>query len=297
MAAGPRPPRAAAAAASAVVGGPLSAGIGAPATTLGSPGSLPALFEFNVPDNWHAIDFISDLHLCDRMPRTFDAWASHLRGTQADAVFILGDLFEAWVGDDARTQPFERRCVDVLADAASHRQMAFMVGNRDFLFGSAALSECGLLGLSDPTLLNAWGQRVLLSHGDALCLADTTYQGFRKQVRMATWQTMFLAKPLAERLGIAEQLRSASATRQQFDGDASIDIDTCEAVRWMHALGAQELVHGHTHRPGSNALAPGFIRHVLSDWDLDPGPHNLRPRAEVLRLTRDGFVRMAPTAA
>jgi UDP-2,3-diacylglucosamine hydrolase len=264
---------------------------------VGPLGSLPALFEFNVPDNWHAIDFISDLHLCDAMPRTFEAWASHLRCTQADAVFILGDLFEAWVGDDARDRPFERRCMDVLADAASHRQMAFMVGNRDFLLGSIALSDAGLLGLSDPTLLSAWGQRVVLSHGDALCLADTAYQGFRQQVRKADWQARFLAKPLAERVGIAEQLRSASATRQQFDGDASIDIDTCEAVRWMHALGAHELVHGHTHRPGSNSLAPGFIRHVLSDWDLDPSPHNPQPRAEVLRLTRDGFVRTAPSVA
>jgi UDP-2,3-diacylglucosamine hydrolase len=287
--AAPRPPSAPAS--------PLWAEQVPPTSKSGLLGQWPTLFEFNVPDNWRAIDFISDLHLCDAMPRTFDAWALHLRHTTADAVFILGDLFEAWVGDDARHLPFERRCIEVLADAASHRQMGFMVGNRDFLFGKAALSECGLLGLSDPSLLNAWGQRVVLSHGDALCLADTAYQGFRKQVREPQWQAIFLTKPLAERLAIAEELRSASATRQQFDGDASIDIDTCEAVRWMHALGAQELVHGHTHRPGSAALAPGYIRHVLSDWDLEPGPHNPRPRAEVLRLTRDGFARMAPCAA
>jgi UDP-2,3-diacylglucosamine hydrolase len=289
MASGPRPDQAASPLAPSLVPAP-AASTARPVL----PGPFPALFEFKTPDDWRAIDFISDLHLCDAMPRTFDAWAGHLRRTPADAVFILGDLFELWVGDDARQRPFEKRCLDVLAEAASHRQMAFMAGNRDFLFGNAALSECGLLGLSDPTLLNAWGQRVVLSHGDALCLSDTAYQEFRKQVRDETWQTEFLARPLADRIALATQLRSASASRQRFDGDASVDVDTSEAVHWMHALGAQEMVHGHTHRPGSSALAPGFTRHVLSDWDLDLSPQNQRPRAEVLRLTRDGFQRTAP---
>jgi UDP-2,3-diacylglucosamine hydrolase len=258
----------------------------------GGPGPAPALFEFKAPTEWRAIDFISDLHLCDTMPRTFAAWAAHLQRTTADAVFILGDLFEIWVGDDARRLPFERRCIEQLAEAASHRQMAFMVGNRDFLFGSVGLRQSGLLGLSDPTLLIAWGQRVLLSHGDALCLADEAYQAFRKQVRATDWQARFLALPLAERVRIAAQMRGASASRQRFDGDANVDIDTSEAVHWMHALGANELVHGHTHRPGSNAMAPGFVRHVLSDWDLDG---STAPRAEVLRLTRDGFQRQPPS--
>jgi UDP-2,3-diacylglucosamine hydrolase len=256
------------------------------------PGPAPALFEFQAPAQWRAIDFISDLHLSEAMPNTFAAWAAHLRSSSADAVFILGDLFEIWVGDDARGRPFERRCIDVVAEAASHRQMAFMAGNRDFLFGSTALRESGLLGLADPTLLGAWGQRVVLSHGDALCLADTAYQRFRHQVRDADWQAHFLARPLEDRVKLALQMRTASASRKQFDGDDTVDIDAAEAVHWMHALGAREIVHGHTHRPGSAAVAPGFVRHVLSDWDLDgAGP----PRAEVLRLTRDGFERIAPS--
>ncbi len=262
--------------------------------------ALPAFFEFTAPAAWRAVDFISDLHLCAAMPATFQAWERHLRQTTADAVFILGDLFEVWVGDDARSRPFERRCVEVLAEAASHRQLAFMAGNRDFLVGAALLREAGLMALPDPTVLSAWGQPLLLSHGDALCLDDLPYQAFRREVRSPAWQAAFLAKPLAERLDIAAAMRKASAERWQaegaagagrwsMDGDLATDVDASEAVRWMHAMGAAEMVHGHTHRPGSNALAPGFKRHVLSDWDLDTAQ-----RAEVLRLTRGGFERLPP---
>lgn len=258
----------------------------------GVPEPLPALFELAAPASWQTVDFISDLHLCEALPRTFLAFASHLKHTSADAVFILGDLFEAWVGDDMGSRGFERQCVDLLGQVASERRLAFMVGNRDFLAGARLLRESGMMGLPDPTLLNAWGQHVLLSHGDALCLADAPYQAFRHEVRSPLWQATFLARPLAERLKIAAAMRHTSQTRRQFDGAADADVDVAQAVQWMHAMGAAELVHGHTHRPGSNTLAPGYKRHVLSDWDLDNAK-----RAEVLRLTRDGFVRMPPAGA
>ncbi len=261
----------------------------------GLPGILPAFFELAAPPSWRAIDLISDLHLCAALPHTFLAFEAHLHHTTADAVFILGDLFEAWVGDDMAQHGFERQCVQAMADAASNRQLAFMVGNRDFLAGAELLRQSGAMGLPDPTVLNAWGQRVLLSHGDALCLADTPYQAFRREVRSAAWQAAFLARPLAERLQIAADIRQGSHgshVRRQFDGAADADIDSAEAVHWMHAMGSRELVHGHTHRPGSGSLAPGFKRHVLSDWDLDT-----TQRAEVLRLTRDGLERVAPATA
>jgi UDP-2,3-diacylglucosamine hydrolase len=254
-----------------------------------APRPLPAHSELNAPDHWQAVDFISDLHLCQTMPRTFAAWSAHMRHTPADAVFILGDLFELWVGDDSRTRPFEHSCLEVIADAAKRLQVAFMVGNRDFLVGAAMLRDAGLLGLADPTVFSAWGRRILLSHGDALCLDDHSYQAFRSEVRAAAWQASFLARPLAERMQLAAQLRSVSATRQRYDGDTRVDVDAAEALRWMRAMGAADLVHGHTHRPGSNPLASGFERHVLSDWDLDGGQ-----RAEVLRLSRKGFERVAP---
>jgi len=254
-----------------------------------APAALPAFYELAAPTAWRAIDFLSDLHLSPALPRTFEAFSRHLRATPADALFILGDLFEVWVGDDSRSQPFEHRCVDELAAAASSRSVAFMVGNRDFLLGRAMLRDCGMMALPDPTVLSTWGQRVLLTHGDALCLADVEYQAFRRQVRDPAWQQEVLGRPLAERLKLGRELRARSAERQRFDGRQDVDIDAATAVAWMHGLGAAEMVHGHTHRPGSNDVAPGFRRHVLSDWDLDD---DARPRAEVLRLTRDGFQRI-----
>lgn len=253
---------------------------------------IPPLHEWRLPGEWRQVDFISDLHLCAEMPRTFGALQAHLAATRADAVCILGDLFEVWVGDDAISRPFERRCVEMLAAASTQRQILFMHGNRDFLAGRALLQGCGMGGLADPTVLDAWGQRLLLSHGDALCLADAPYQAFRAQVRGLPWQHEFLSRPLADRLRIAADIRNASRTRRQFDGDAGADVDTANAVAWMHALGCSELVHGHTHRPGSDVLAPGFKRHVLSDWDLDHAD-----RAEVLRLSRDGLERVRPHGA
>ncbi len=259
--------------------------------TAASANPLPAFFELAAPAAWRAIDFISDLHLSEALPRTFEVWRQHLLHTTADAVFMLGDLFEVWVGDDARSRPFERRCVDAMAEAASHRQLAFMAGNRDFLVGAAALRDAGVMALPDPTLLSAWGQNVLLTHGDALCLDDKPYQTFRQEVRSPQWQARFLARPLTERDQIAAQMRDASQARRRFDTDSMADVDAGQAVRWMHAMGASEMVHGHTHRPGSAALAPGFKRHVLSDWDMDT-----QQRAEVLRLSRNAFERLPPAA-
>ncbi len=254
---------------------------------------LPSFAELAAQDAWHTIDMVSDLHLSEALPQTYAAFSQYLARTSANAVLILGDLFEAWVGDDMAEHGFERDCVDMLARASAHRALWFMVGNRDFLAGAGLLRRAGMVALKDPTLLNAWGQRVLLTHGDALCLGDAPYQAFRAEVRSPAWQAAFLARPLSERLQIAADIRHASKSRRQFDGAADADVDAAEAVRWLRAAGTTELVHGHTHRPGRNALALGYERHVLSDWDLDDS----RPRAEVLRLTRQGLQRLSPDSA
>lgn len=254
--------------------------------------AMPALVSFaafTAPPVWRTIDFVSDLHLSEAMPRTFETFAAHLAHTTADAVFILGDLFELWVGDDGRSEPFAARCVARLAEAGRRRHLAVMVGNRDFLIGSDLLAACSAHALADPTLLLAFGRRVVLSHGDALCLADRDYQAFRRQVRDAAWQRSFLARPLAERLAVAREIRQASQTRRQFDGAMAADVDTAEATAWLRAANAPTLVHGHTHRPGSQAWPGGFERHVLTDWDLDAAA-----RAEVLRLDAGGFTRRPP---
>ncbi len=255
-----------------------------------SPGAASAR-ELQVPATWQAIDFISDLHLCSALPRTTAAFKQHLHSTPADAVFILGDLFELWVGDDMAQQDFEAGCIAAMREASRRLTLAFMVGNRDFLAGPQLMLQAGLMPLHDPTVLQGFGQRVLLSHGDALCLADEPYQAFRREVRSEAWKFRFLAQSLPERLKIAADIRSASRQRQLFDGASHADLDGAATLRWMQAAQAPVLVHGHTHKPASHTVAPGYTRHVLTDWDLDHGE-----RAEVLRLSAQGFVRLPVVA-
>ena len=248
---------------------------------------------FVAPASWRAIDFISDLHLADDTPRTFEAWSHYLRHTRADAVLILGDLFEVWVGDDARAAAFEARGAAVLAEAASRRTIGFMVGNRDFLLGREMLDACGVTALADPTVISAFGARMLLSHGDAMCIGDVAYQQFRTLVRSAAWQRDFLGRPMAERRALAREMRAESERRKGAAGPW-FDVDRETAIDALHGANAPALIHGHTHRPGSETLAPGYNRHVLTDWDLD---HGSVPRAEVLRWQSTGLARVTPDEA
>lgn len=245
--------------------------------------------------HWQAVDCISDLHLQAGEPTTFEAWRRWLQrpvADRADALVILGDLFEVWVGDDALQgsgpdADFWRACAQALREHAQDTPTYFMAGNRDFLLGRAGLEACGMQGLTDPTVLELAGQRWLLSHGDALCLSDTDYQRFRTQVRSPDWQQAFLAQPLAQRESTARELRRQSEARKQASsGDPSLwaDVDTSAACQWLRSAGAATLVHGHTHRPDEHDLGDGLRRVVLSDWDLSASV----PRAEVLRLGRDG---------
>jgi len=247
------------------------------------------------PAAWRTIDFVSDLHLTAATPRTFERFAEYLRHTPADGIVILGDLFESWVGDDARFEGFEARVATVLKEAASRRWLGFMVGNRDFLVGRDMLEACRMRPLADPTLLHAFGERMLLTHGDALCLGDEPYQAFRRVVRDRTWQADFLARTLAERRSMARALRAESERRRERQPpEGQVDIDIAAAIALLSAADAPALIHGHTHRPASSMLAPGCMRHVLSDWDLDDP---LAPRAEVLRWQRTGLARLSPAEA
>ena len=248
--------------------------------------ALPPLGVLDADPAWRQIDLLSDVHLHADMPRTFEAWRDHLLNTSADAVLMLGDLFEVWVGDDARAGAFEASCIDVLRETARHRTLAFLPGNRDFLVGEALLGEAGVRPLTDPTLLRAFGQCWLLTHGDALCLTDTAYQAFRAQVRTLAWQRAFLAQPLSERQHQARLMRDASTAHQAGMGpDHWSDVDDAAAARWLTEAGSTVMVHGHTHRPATHGLPGGGVRHVLGDWDLDHGT----PRAQALRLTASGL--------
>ena len=239
--------------------------------------------EIDAPSRWGCIDFISDLHLQARDPLTFQAWKDYLQGTVADAVFILGDLFEVWVGDDMLSleSGFERQCAEVLRAAADRVDLFIGRGNRDFLMGQELLAACDSVGLADLTILSFASQRWLLTHGDAWCVDDTAYMQFRSQVRSQHWQQSFLNKPLAERMDIARSMRAQSEARKQTSASYS-DVDAATVAIELESAGARHVIHGHTHRPARHTLAKGCERLVLSDWDLAATP----PRAEVLRLRR-----------
>lgn len=250
--------------------------------------------------HWTCLDFISDLHLHPSDPATFQAWQAYLARTRADALFILGDLFEVWVGDDTLDQgpSFAMDCVAALHGAAQRRSLFLMCGNRDFLMGERLTRACGAHYLPDPTCLHFGGQAWALCHGDALCLDDVAYLQFRQWVRSPQWQSSFLAKPFAERQQIAQDLRQQSEARKQA-GEAYADVDAGAAAALLHQCAAETLIHGHTHRPGQHRWhdAAGRLlqREVLSDWDGQSQP----PRAEVLRLQRSPtgviqLLRLAP---
>jgi len=259
-----------------------------------SPPSAGPIATFEAPPEWRAIDLISDLHLAENTPEVFAAWAAHLQSTDADAVFILGDLFEVWIGDDMAERGFEARCVEVLSAAAAERMVAFMPGNRDFLVGDAMLGASGVVRLADPTLVVAFDDRVVLSHGDALCIDDVAYQRYRAIVRRPVLQRAFSALPFAARQAIGRKLRQQSTRRPPREHGDFVDVDTEAALAWLRDASATTLVHGHTHRPASHQLAPRAIRHVLSDWELDGSS---APRAEILRWDASGFARVAPATA
>jgi UDP-2,3-diacylglucosamine hydrolase len=248
--------------------------------------ALPRFAELLAPASWRMLEFISDLHLQAAEPETFEAWRAYMAQTTADAVFILGDLFEAWVGDDMAHEPgFAADCASVLQATAAHAAVFFMHGNRDFLVGDGFLRNCRTVLLEDPTVLSFAGRRWLLTHGDALCLADTEYLQFRQQVRAPAWQRDFLSKPLPERKAIGRALRQQSEDRKQ-SGAEYADVDTAAARAWLDAADAQTLIHGHTHRPADHLLDASTRRSrtVLSDWDAHATP----ARQQVLRLTAAG---------
>ncbi|WP_457447341.1 UDP-2,3-diacylglucosamine diphosphatase [Roseateles sp. P5_E4] len=240
------------------------------------------------PAQWRQIDLLSDLHLGPDTPGTLARLEQHLAQTPAQAVLLLGDIFEVWVGDDARNEPFEARVVRLLHDASRRLDLFFMHGNRDFLVGAELLADTGMAALPDPTVLDAFGQRWLLAHGDAQCLADTAYQAFRRQVRSPEWQAQVLAQPLEARQALGRQMREGSRAAQAAQLMATdLDAEACRAL--LNEAGATTMIHGHTHRPAEHDLGDGLRRVVLSDWDLDGTP----PRGDVIRLSAAGLQRLS----
>jgi UDP-2,3-diacylglucosamine hydrolase len=251
------------------------------------------------PSGWRCIDFISDIHLQSGEPATFLAWKSFLDASPADALFILGDLFEVWVGDDVLDvkDSFEVQCVQTLRQLSQRMPLHIMAGNRDFLMGPRLMSAAGAVMLDDPTVLVVDKQPIVLTHGDAQCLDDVSYQAFRVQVRGQAWQKEFLSKPLAERQAIARDLRSQSEARKNAETFYA-DLDAGAVMTQLDNFHALNMVHGHTHRPAVHDLGHGKSRFVLSDWSTDTDP----PRGDVLRLQKSvggawQWKRLTPSAA
>ncbi len=233
--------------------------------------------------------FISDLHLDESRPQITDLFVDFLRGEAraAEALLILGDLFEAWIGDDQVTALSDRVRSELLALTRSGVPTAFLRGNRDFLIGPGFAADTGARLLADPSLIELYGEPTLLMHGDLLCSDDLAYQAFRRQVRDPRWQQEFLAQPLAARHAFAERARNESQQRQAGliatnTLEAITDVTPATVEETMARYGVTRLIHGHTHRPAIHSLTVAgrpAQRIVLGDW---------YEQGSVLRVSADG---------
>ncbi len=232
--------------------------------------------------------FISDLHLQETSPATTALFLSFLEqhAPQARQLYLLGDLFEYWAGDDDMATPYLRRIVDALHAASSAGlQIFWMAGNRDFLVGADFVRAAGMTGLPDPYVAQIAGIRVALAHGDAQCTDDRDYQAFRAQVRSPQWQQAFLAQPLASRKAIIEGMRTGSREAQRGKAMDIMDVNPAAISAVFDETGAALLIHGHTHRPAVHRHG-SRLRYVLPDWDGDASP----PRGGWLALDASGAV-------
>lgn len=218
--------------------------------------------------------FISDLHLQASHPRTAEAFFRFLveRAAQAERLYLLGDIFEYWAGDDDLDDPFNARVAAALRRVRDGGTAVYWLGgNRDFLVGAGFADAAGLTLLAEPHVTTIAGRMIALVHGDAQCTDDVKYMAFRAQVRDPAWQRHFLAMPLAQRKAIIAGLREGSRAAH---GEKSVEIMdvTPAAVAALHAdTDTDVIIHGHTHRPALHE-AGGKRRYVLPDWELDEEP-------------------------
>lgn len=212
--------------------------------------------------------FISDLHIDDERPQVLAGlrWWLDVHADGFDALYLLGDLAEVWVGDDD-DGPAANALREAMATAARRSAVYVMRGNRDFLLGDRFAADTGVTLLPDPSVVDVDGRRVLLAHGDAYCTGDAEYQRVRALFRSPAWQADVLAKPLAERRALAAALRNQSRAANERKADNIMDVAPAAVAEAMAAAEASLMVHGHTHRPGLHAVGDGRERIVLGDWD------------------------------
>lgn len=233
----------------------------------------------------HLIKFISDLHLETSRPDISEAFAQFIRSeaSQCQQLYILGDLFESWIGDDDN-DPFITEIANLLATlTAAGCQVFFMPGNRDFLLGESYAERCAMTILPDPYVINPFGQPILLMHGDTLCTRDIQYQQFRSYIRQPAVQAEFLAKPLEQRRAFVQAARQQSQEYTQQSSADIMDVTPEEVPLTMQQHGVLNLIHGHTHRPAVHTLTVNeqtAQRIVLGDWYA---------QSSVLTLSSNGF--------
>ena len=213
-----------------------------------------------------AINFISDLHLDKSRPhinKYFIQYLNHLDDSVSD-LYILGDLFEYWVGDDDPMDGLQevRNAITGLGEKIN---IWYMHGNRDFLVTKSICKDLKINLLDDPTIIEIDNTKILLMHGDTLCTDDHEYQNFRSMVRSSAWQKEMLSKSLEERLGIANSLRSKSIEANKLKGEEIMDVNNTEVMNIIEKYKPDVIVHGHTHRPNIHHHND-VIRYVLGDW-------------------------------
>ncbi|MBC3874965.1 UDP-2,3-diacylglucosamine diphosphatase [Undibacterium flavidum] len=231
--------------------------------------------------------FVSDVHLSDALPQTTDYFLRFLseQARNTERLYLLGDLFEYWAGDDDCDEAYNQKIIRALrALNDSGVKIFWIAGNRDFLVGKGFANEAQVELLRDPTELHLAKRHLVISHGDALCTDDTNYMAFRAMVRQSEWQTTFLAKPLAERKAIILSMRKASSTEQQNKSMAIMDVNRQAVSTLLQQYPGAILIHGHTHRNAIHHEEPG-LRYVLPDWDCD---HSEDKRGGWLRLDLQG---------
>jgi UDP-2,3-diacylglucosamine hydrolase len=216
--------------------------------------------------------FISDLHLTEERPEANERFIGFLedKARSAEALYILGDFFEYWIGDDDLGEPFNAVIAGLLKDLTQRGvQLHLMHGNRDFLIGERFCAATGARLLDDPTVAEISGVKTLLMHGDTLCTDDVEYQAWRRKARSPHFQAEFLAKPIAERRHAVMQMREKSKEVMQAKTEQIMDVNDDAVRQALRRHGVRRLIHGHTHRPGRHAIdvdGQRCERWVLPDW-------------------------------
>ncbi|MDB5762444.1 MAG: UDP-2,3-diacylglucosamine diphosphatase [Herminiimonas sp.] len=237
--------------------------------------------------------FISDLHLHPALPRTTQAFFAflHDHAMQARQLYLLGDLFEYWAGDDDISAPHNRQVADAIRRVSDAGVSVFWIaGNRDFLVGNDFAQATGATILQEPFVATLAGRRIVLVHGDAQCIDDAAYMAFRAQVREPGWQQAFLAMPLAQRKKIIAGMRNDSREAQREKSCDIMDVNAAAIASLFDATAARVMIHGHTHRPARHEYAEdngSRVRYVLPDWDCDVEPQ----RGGWIGIGADGEIR------